>query len=56
MHRKRMFGEFDIPQIVITHNGPEFKVNEIKIFAKEWYFQHDISSAHYTEANDLVEC
>ena len=40
MHLKSMFAKFSNP---IDDNGPEFKANELKIFAKDLGFQHEIS-------------
>ena len=41
--------KFSISQIVIGENCSEFKTNELKIFAKDWRFKNDTSSALYPQ-------
>ena len=52
---KSIFAKYDIPQIVVSDNGPEFSSSEFAQFAKQWDLQHDRSSPHYPTSNSMVE-
>ena len=54
-YTKSTFAKFGIPKKVIPENGPEFSSSEYKRFAKDWAFDHDMSSLEYPQSNGLIE-
>ena len=56
-HTKSIFALHGIPEILISHNGPQwhYSSNEYKHFAKVWEFFHDTSSPKYPKGNVLAE-
>ena len=52
---KHTFATFGVPQIVISDNGPEYKSEKFKQFAKDWDFKHITKSPNYPQANGLAE-
>lgn len=54
-HFKNWFAVHGIPEKLETDNGPQFSSLTFKAFAKEWGFQHRISSPEYPQSNGLTE-
>jgi len=52
---KQLFGEFGIPQIVRSDNGPQFSSHAFKQFAEAYGFDHVSSSPHYPKSNGFIE-
>lgn len=52
---KVIFAQHGIPDIVVSDNGPQFRSNEFKQFAKEWNFCHRTSSPKYPQSNGEAE-
>ena len=40
---KEIFVRFDIPDALITDNGPQFSSAEFKVFSKTWMFENIIT-------------
>ena len=52
---KEMFSEHGIPETVRSDNGPQFASHQFTEFAKEWNFDHTISSPRKTRSNGQAE-
>ena len=52
---KRHFSVHGIPNILMSDNGPCYKSELFKSFAKTWDFKHATSSPHYHQSNGLAE-
>ena len=52
---KEVFGEYGIPDTVISDNGPHFNSVQYREFAKSWNFDHVTSSPRYPKSNGFVE-
>ena len=52
---KLMFSRFGIPETVRPDNGPCFKAEEYKRFAREWHFNLILSDPYYPRGNGLAE-
>ena len=50
-HTKVIFPKFGIPKKVVPDNGPEYIGKDYKLFAKQWDFQQELSSPHFTKPN-----
>ena len=50
-----MFARFGIPDVVITDNGRYFLSSEFAAFAKNWKFDHIISSPRYAQSYGKAE-
>ena len=50
-----MFARYDIPETLMTDNGPQFDSAEFAMFAKKWGFKHDTSSPRYPQSNGKAE-
>ena len=49
------FSRHEIPETVISDNGPQFSSREFQAFAKEWEFIHRTSSPHHAQSNGMAE-
>ena len=54
-HIKPHLARYGIPEIIISHNGPEFSSHEFEELAKHYGFKHITSSPTYSQSNGLVE-
>ena len=52
---KAGFEWFDIPDTLVTDNGPQFISEEVAVFARTWEFDHVISSPRYPQSNGKAE-
>ena len=52
---KTMFARNDVPDMLVSDNGPQFASEEFSMFAKKWGFEHVISSPHYPQSNGKVK-
>lgn len=52
---KSLFSRFGIPKRIYSDNGPQFNSLEMRVFAKQWGFEHITSSPHYPQSNGMVE-
>jgi len=49
------FAHYGIPQKVITDNGPQFRTQLYKDFAKQWGCNHVTSSPYHSQSNGKAE-
>ena len=49
------FGRHGIPEHLVTDNGSQFTLRDFLIFAKEWDFEHLMSSPHHSQGNGKAE-
>ena len=54
-HTKSILARHEIPEVVISDNGPQHSADAYKQFAKEYHFQHTTSSPYYPQSNGEVE-
>ena len=52
---KTHFSRFGIPLMVISDSGSQYKSREFKQFARDWSFNHVMSSPHFHSSNGLAE-
>ncbi|XP_063595036.1 uncharacterized protein K02A2.6-like [Penaeus indicus] len=52
---KAHFARYGIPSIVVSDNGPQFRCEEFKDFARSYEFNHQTSSPHYLKSNGMAE-
>ncbi len=52
---KSIFARHDIPELVVSDNGPQYTSQEFEEFEKAWNFQHQTSSPAYPQSNGLAE-
>ena len=52
---KAVFARYEIPDIVVTDNGPQFASAEFSAFAKTWMFTHNTSSPYHPQSNGKAE-
>ncbi len=52
---KKWFAIHGIPETLESDGGPQFALNEFKMFALRWQFNHRISSPHYARSNGFAE-
>ena len=52
---KQIFGEQEIPQRLMSDNGPHNSSTLFKQFSREWGFEHYTSSLRYPQSNGLAE-
>lgn len=52
---KQWFSVHGIPETFESDGGPQFTSNRFKTFAREWNFNHRISSPHYPRSNGFAE-
>ena len=52
---KAIFSRHGIPVTFVSDNGPQFNSEEMRIFAKEYGFQHTTSSPYYPKSNGQAE-
>lgn len=52
---KYIFARHGIPSIVVSDGGPQFSSEQFKNFAKEWDFNHVLSSPTYAQSNGMAE-
>ena len=52
---KMHFARYDISDVVVSDNGPQFAAQEFQCFSKTWQFQLNTTS-HYRKSNRKAEC
>ena len=52
---KSFFCRHDIPEIVVSDNGPQYSADTFSKFGKEWGFTHQTSSPNYSQSNGKAE-
>ena len=52
---KKIFSSQDIPEVVISENGPQYASKEFKQFSDTWNFHHYTSSPHHPKGNGTSE-
>ena len=55
MKLKKQFATHGVPRLLISDNGPQFKLRVFSNFAKLWGFEHITSSPRYPQSNGLAE-
>ena len=50
-----IFSQYEIPEVLISDNGPQFIASEMKAFASSYSFEHITSSPHYPQSNVQAE-
>ena len=48
---KNIFSQHGIPKVLISDNGPQFIVSEMKTFDSSYSFEHITRSPHYPQSN-----
>ena len=54
-HIKPEFARYEILEIIVSDNGPEFSSHEFAEFVKQYGFKHATSSPRYPQSNGLAE-
>jgi len=49
------FARYGCPDRLISDNGPQFMASEFQRFAKDWDFQHHLSSPYNSKGNGKIE-
>ena len=52
---KQQCSRYDIPDILISDNGPQLKSSEFTEFARTWQFTHVTTSPYHSQSNGKVE-
>ena len=52
---KPHFARYDIPDVVVSDNGPQFDCDEFRYFASKYGFEHTPSSPHHSQSNGKAE-
>lgn len=52
---RQWFSVHGIPEIFESDGGPQYSSNKFKEFAREWKFEHRLSSPHYPRSNGFAE-
>ena len=47
--------EQGVPEVIISHNGPQYDCQSYKQFSQEWAFKHITSSPRYPQSNGFIE-
>ncbi|XP_060082370.1 uncharacterized protein LOC132561685 [Ylistrum balloti] len=55
VHLKSIFSRHRIPDVLISHNGPQYASEVFVRFAKEFGFQHVTSNQRYAQSNSEAE-
>ena len=55
LQMKKIFARQGVPEVVISHNGPQYASKELKEFSKSWNFHHYTSSPHHPKGNGTAE-
>ena len=53
---KSIFAGHEIPELVISDNGPQFSAGAYSQFTKEYQFKHVTSSPYHPRGNSEAEC
>ena len=51
----KLFAVHGIPRKLLTDGGPQFSSHQFRTFAKDWNFQHVMTSPTHHQANGMVE-
>ena len=54
-HLKSVFVEQEIPETLVSDNGPRYSSREFAAFCKQWGIEHVTSSPLYPQSNGLIE-
>ena len=52
---KKHFARREIPDLIVTDNGPQFSATMFQKFTRTWDFSHRTSSHAYPKSNEKVE-
>lgn len=52
---KKHFARLEIPDVVLSDNGPQFRAKEYEQFAESWEFSHITSSPYHSQGNGKAE-
>ena len=52
---KSIFSHHGIPTVLVSDNGPQFDLRDMREFASSYGFQHITSSPYYPQSNGLAE-
>ena len=52
---KKTFSQFGTPKELVTGNGHEFTIHDLRLFLRTWDFQHRTIRLHFHQSNVLVE-
>ena len=52
---RQQFSRHGIPDVLLSHNVPQFTSYEFREFASQWEFKHVSSSPHHHKANGNAE-
>ena len=52
---KGVFARHRIPEVVRSHNGPQYSSHEFALFADSYGFQHSTSSPYFAQSNGQAE-
>ena len=52
---KKIFAQQQVPEVVISDNGPKNVSKEFKEFSESWNFHHYTSSPHHPKGNGTAE-
>ena len=50
-----IFSRHGVPEVLISHNGPQYASREFKQFSESWNFHHYTSSPHHPKGNGTTE-
>lgn len=50
-----MFACHEIPEVVVSDNGPQFLAESYAKFGQQYGFKHNTSSPHYPQCNGEAE-
>ena len=55
LYTKSIFARHGIPEVVVSDNGPQYSSEAYANFAREFQFEHVMSSPHYPQSNGEAE-
>lgn len=52
---RSVFAAYGLPRVVVTDNGPQFRLHEFECFVKENGFSHPLTPPYHPQSNGAVE-